>query len=152
MEARDVFANWTPVREGLIQARDQLNDEQLGFSPRDGLWSIREVACHIADAEDSWLRCARTETGVQEWPRSSYLAQDFGTVEAAKELLASVHAETDALMSILDTDALDRNIELPWGASVTVGWILWHALEHEVHHRGEIYLMLGLVGMEAPDV
>jgi uncharacterized damage-inducible protein DinB len=24
--------------------------------------------------------------------------------------------------------------------------------QHEVHHRGEIYLMLGLMGMEAPDV
>jgi hypothetical protein len=24
--------------------------------------------------------------------------------------------------------------------------------EHEIHHRGEIYLMLGLMGMEAPDV
>jgi uncharacterized damage-inducible protein DinB len=30
-----------------------------------------------------------------------------------------------------------------------------HARPHqeiEVHHRGEIYLMLGLMGMEAPDV
>mgnify|MGYP001046616747 CR=1 FL=1 len=24
--------------------------------------------------------------------------------------------------------------------------------QYEVHHRGEIYLMLGLMGMEAPDV
>jgi len=23
---------------------------------------------------------------------------------------------------------------------------------HEIHHRGEIFLMLGLMGMEAPDV
>ena len=24
--------------------------------------------------------------------------------------------------------------------------------QHEAHHQGEIYLMLGLMGMEAPDV
>jgi uncharacterized damage-inducible protein DinB len=24
--------------------------------------------------------------------------------------------------------------------------------QHEIHHRGEIYLMLGLMGMQAPDV
>jgi len=25
-------------------------------------------------------------------------------------------------------------------------------LEHEIHHRGEIFLMLGLMDMEAPDI
>jgi uncharacterized damage-inducible protein DinB len=42
--------------------------------------------------------------------------------------------------------------QLPWGAQVSMGWAVWHVLEHEIHHRGEIYLMLGLLGMEAPDV
>jgi len=41
---------------------------------------------------------------------------------------------------------------VPRGAKVPLGWVAWHVLEHEIHHRGEIYLMLGLLGMEAPDV
>jgi len=39
-----------------------------------------------------------------------------------------------------------------WGAQVSLGWIVWHVLEHEIHHRGEVFLMLGLLGIEAPDV
>ena len=39
-----------------------------------------------------------------------------------------------------------------WGAELTVRWIIWHVLEHEISHRGEIYLMLGMMGMEVPDV
>jgi len=27
-----------------------------------------------------------------------------------------------------------------------------HSHRHEIHHRGEIYLMLGMMGLEAPDV
>jgi len=30
--------------------------------------------------------------------------------------------------------------------------VVWHVLEHEIHQRGEIYLMLSLQGIEAPDV
>ena len=31
-------------------------------------------------------------------------------------------------------------------------WIIWHTLENGLHHRGEIYLMLGLMGMSASDI
>ncbi len=47
---------------------------------------------------------------------------------------------------------VDQAIVLPWGPQVPLRWVIWHVLEHEIHHRGEIYLMLGLLGMEAPDV
>jgi uncharacterized damage-inducible protein DinB len=47
---------------------------------------------------------------------------------------------------------LDSGFEAPWGAEVTLRWVIWHVLEHEIHHRGEIYLMLGMMGLEAPDV
>jgi len=33
-----------------------------------------------------------------------------------------------------------------------LGWIIWHVLEHEIHHRGELSLILGLLGREGLDV
>ena len=27
------------------------------------------------------------------------------------------------------------------------GWIIWHVLEHEIHHGGEISLVLGMKGV-----
>lgn len=67
-------------------------------------------------------------------------------------LLEQVHARVqDHVEPLADAD-LERVIELPWGSKVPLWWVFWHLLEHEIHHRGEIYLMLGLLGMEAPDV
>jgi uncharacterized damage-inducible protein DinB len=43
-------------------------------------------------------------------------------------------------------------VQLPRGAQTIIGWVLWHVLVHEIHHRGEIFLMPGLMGIEAPDV
>ena len=31
-------------------------------------------------------------------------------------------------------------------------WIIWHVIEHDLHHGGEISLMLGMHGLVAPDI
>ncbi len=149
MNAAERFRHWQSVRHGLIEALDKLNDEQLGFVPRDGLWSLGQVACHIADAEDGWFRHVATGE-LDEWPQ--FEAEDYPTVEAVKKLLTEVHHRTEAYLATLDDADLEQIIPAPWGSKFPLRWIIWHVLEHEISHRGEIYLMLGLMGMEAPDV
>ena len=53
---------------------------------------------------------------------------------------------------MLEEPDLDRLIEAPWGKQIILGWIIWHELEHETHHRGELSLILGIVGHEGLDV
>jgi uncharacterized damage-inducible protein DinB len=43
-------------------------------------------------------------------------------------------------------------VDTPWGEKLPLTWIILHVLEHEIHHRGEIYLMLGLLGVDAPAI
>ena len=152
MNAQEMFGHWDSVRRGLCRALDMLSDEQLDFLPREGLWSLGNVACHVARAEDSWIRLAMAG-GAKEWPASAYREEDFRSVGALKALLREVHSITLDFLGGVDAEDASRTIRLPWGGSqCTLGWIVWHVLEHEIHHRGEIYLMLGLMGMEAPDV
>jgi uncharacterized damage-inducible protein DinB len=149
MNAAELFSHWETVRQGLYEALDQLTDEQLAFVPREGLWSPGTVACHIANAEDGWFRYIAAGE-VDEWPLLDETR--YRTVAAVKALLAKIHDHTVAYLQSLDVADLERVITTFWGEEVTLRWIIWHVLEHEIHHRGEIYLMLGLMGMEAPDV
>jgi uncharacterized damage-inducible protein DinB len=149
MNAAKRFRHWQSVRRGLIEALDKLNDEQLGFVPREGLWSLGKVACHIADAEDGWFRYVATGE-LDEWPQ--FEAEDYPTVESVKKLLTEVHGRTEAYLATLGDADLEQIVLAPWESEFPLRWIIWHVLEHEIHHRGEIYLMLGLMGMEAPDV
>lgn len=150
MTADELFGHWTEVRDGLFQALDKLTDAQLDFVPRQGLWSLGRVARHIASAEEGWFRYIVTHE-LTEWP-PEYTAKDYPTVKSVKALLSEVHARTDAFLKTLETTDLDHVLEMPWDGKLTLRWIIWHVLEHEIHHRGEIFLMLGLLGMEAPDV
>lgn len=60
MTADDLVSRWKAVRHGLLQALTMVNDEQLCFSPRDGLWTLGQVACHIAEAEEGWFHYCLT--------------------------------------------------------------------------------------------
>ena len=151
MDDRELLRHWDEVRAGLYQALDKLSDAQLTFVPREGLWSLGKVVCHIASCEEGWLR----HFARGQWPpeESDYAPESYPSVAALKQLLAEVHARTAADLAVDDLGAwLDRRVKQPWGAEVSVRWCVWHVLEHEIHHRGEVYLMLGLLGMEAPDV
>ena len=149
MNAAVLFSHWDTVREGLYEALDQLTDDQLAFVPREGLWSLGTVALHIATAEEGWFRYVVTGE-LDEWPEVN--ESDYPTVSSIKALLREVHDQTMAYLEALDVADLDRVVDTFWGARLTLRWIIWHVLEHEITHRGEIYLMLGLMGMEAPDV
>jgi uncharacterized damage-inducible protein DinB len=149
MNAAQRFGHWRSVRKGLFAALDLLEDGQLAFTPREGLWSLGTVAVHIAEAEDGWFRyVVRRE--VDSWP--DYSPEDYATVSSLKALLAEVHGRTEAYLETLQDDDLEQIIEAPWEERFPLRWVIWHVLEHEISHRGEIYLMLGLMGMEAPDV
>jgi uncharacterized damage-inducible protein DinB len=67
-------------------------------------------------------------------------------------VLADVHARTEEYIDTLEESDLARIIEAPWGEKFHLGWILWHVIEHEIHHRGELSLILGLLGREGLDV
>ncbi len=48
------------------------------------------------------------------------------------------------------------NWEMPYrysdGYDYKPSWIFWHVLEHEIHHRGELSLILGFLGKQGLDV
>jgi uncharacterized damage-inducible protein DinB len=148
MDAKELFGHWNEVRSGLLAALDKLTDDQLDFTPRQGLWSLRETVVHIAGTEDGWLRGYTAN----RWHENPPQAADYPTIASIKVLLAEQHAITAAQFAENADAALAQVCSLPWGAQVTMGWAVWHVLEHEIHHRGEVFLMLGLMGMEAPDV
>ncbi|MCL5998836.1 MAG: DinB family protein [Chloroflexi bacterium] len=149
MNAAELFSHWNVIRQGLFQALDKLSDEQLRFVPREGLWSLGIVACHIAEAEDGWFRyVVRRE--LDAWPE--YPAADYLSIASVKALLGEVHDRTEKYLTTVPVDALDQVIDLPWSERMTLRQVVWHVLEHEIHHRGEIFLMLGLMGMQAPDI
>jgi uncharacterized damage-inducible protein DinB len=151
VNVQEIYNHWRNVRAGLFEALDKLSDAQLDFKAGEGLWSLKETACHIAGAEEGWFRYIVTHE-IKGWEEADFKATDYPTVVSIKRLLSEVHERTESFLFPAGDSIQSQSVQLPWGSQTTVGWVVWHVLEHEIHHRGEIYLMLGLMGIEAPDV
>ena len=95
MNAKELSYRWRVVRRGLIIALEMLDDDQLAFEPREGLWSLGTVARHIANAGEGWFRYVVTREH-SEWP-AGYSAEDYPSTRSIEALLGNVHARTPVL-------------------------------------------------------
>jgi uncharacterized damage-inducible protein DinB len=60
------------------------------------------------------------------------------------------HGESVGIFASLTRGDLEARCETPGGVRITVWKWLRAMVEHESHHRGQIYLMLGVLGVETP--
>src|SRR4030095_14357312 len=63
-----------------------------------------------------------------------------------------LHSESRAIFSELDADALTKKCLTPAGTPITTWKWLRAMFEHEAHHRGQIYMMLGMRGVKTPPI
>lgn len=150
MNLAQLFSHWKQVRADLLSTIDRFEDADLSFTPFESSWSAGKIMLHIADAEEGWFRHAVTRQ-LDRWP-DRYTLENYPTREAIKSALEEVHARTVQFLGSLDEADAAREVVVPWGETYTLLWIVWHVLEHEVHHRGELSLILGMLGREGLDV
>lgn len=63
-----------------------------------------------------------------------------------KKLLDDVHSTTAIFLCSLDDVDLGQAIDTPWGARYPLYDMRTHLIEHEIHHRAELSLILGMLG------
>ncbi len=61
-----------------------------------------------------------------------------------------MHAESMEIFRALTDDGLQQKCVTPGGTSITIWKWLRAMIEHEVHHRGQIYLYLSMLSVPTP--
>ena len=144
-----IFQHWEHVRTDLFTTIDKFSDDELTFTPFKGSWPVGQIMLHIADCEDNWLYGV-VQQQIQPW--IFYNLSDYPNKASIKQLLDRAHLNTIVFLDRLGESDLDKKYPTTDGQSYRLGWIIWHVLEHEIHHRGELSLALGLLGREGLDV
>jgi uncharacterized damage-inducible protein DinB len=149
MKLSEMFSHWEQVRNDLLKTIGQFKEEELTFIPFDGAWPVGQIMLHIADCEDNWLHgVIRGEFKPWIW----YPLADHSTKADIVDMLDKARARTIPFLEGLGEGNLDEKFTNPNGDQFTMRWIIWHVLEHEIHHRGELSLILGLLGRVGLDV
>jgi uncharacterized damage-inducible protein DinB len=150
MKPENLFSHWRLIRKGLISVIEEFEESELIYQPYSDSWPVGQIMVHIANAEEGWFRYAVTKE-LPEWP-SQLQFENYPTREKILDVLAEVHEKTERYLETLTEEDLSSTILAPWEESFPLGWIFWHVIEHEVHHRGELSLILGILGKEGLDV
>ena len=149
MKLHQLFSHWDQIHKDTLAVIDRFRETELTYVPYEDGWNVGQIALHIADAEEGWFRHIAARE-IETWP-ANHTLEDYPTKGAIKSLLAETHARTMAYLETLTIDNLADVIESEWG-DFTPRFIIWHVIEHEIHHRGELSLILGLLGREGLDV
>lgn len=150
MRPEKIFKHWNEIRSDLGETIRKFGETDLVLEPFPGSWTVGQIMLHIADAEDGWMRYVVTGE-LEEWPEP-YKLENYPDIPAILGLLKEVHQRTLTYLAGLSEEDLDLIITAPWGGKFTLLWILWHMIEHEIHHRGELSLILGTLGKEGLEV
>jgi uncharacterized damage-inducible protein DinB len=137
------YGYWAKGR--LLQVISQLTPEEFTRPVAGSYGSIRDTLVHVMSAEWGWLdRCGGPERGPALKP------SEYPTLESLVETWAIVEGHVRTFMSMLKDEDLPRDTEFtnPRGEkrSLTLGQLLQHAANHGVHHRGQVALLLRMLG------
>lgn len=149
MKLSQLFSHWDQVHQGTLDLLDRFSQAEMAYLPYEGGWSVGQIALHIADAEDGWFGTIARKQYLH-WP-TNHTLENYPLKEDIKTLLVETHASTMAYLETLTLDDLGRVVDSEWG-KFSIRFIIWHVMEHEIHHRGELSLILGILGREGLDV
>jgi uncharacterized damage-inducible protein DinB len=137
------YGYWANAR--LFRVVAGLTPAQFTQTVAGSYGSVRNTLVHVMSAEWGWLdRCGGFPRGPalkpDDYPTFESLASTWRTVET--------HVR-DFLATLSDAD-LDRVVQFTLPGSepraIPLGALMQHAANHAVHHRGQVALLLRLLG------
>ena len=121
--------------------------DKLDWSFREGKFTLGDLLRHMAAIE----RYMFAETIAGKPSCYSGCGKDLAdSYEGVVMFMERMHRESVEIFSRLSADDLQRKCTTPDGASVTVWKWMRSMVEHEIHHRGQIYTYLAILGIPTP--
>lgn len=151
MERELYLKRWPQVREGTLEVIDAFDDEDLAYVPVAGGWNVARIMLHIGGAADYWLHSGRL-TGVRTDSGVKRTLENYPTIETIKAYLSDQFTRSIELLESFTPESWTAPVTFEDGYGYPPNWIFWHVIEHEIHHRGELSLVTGILGHEGLDV
>ena len=151
---QSIYKGWNAYQEVMIETLAPLGPDQLTLRASPSLRTVGEITAHIVGARARWFYLLMGEGGDE--------FKDFGTwdrrgakARTADELVNGLEATWIGMH-----DAISRWTPEDWNKTwpgeddnepelLTRQWVIWHLIEPDLHHGGEISITLGAHGVQA---
>jgi uncharacterized damage-inducible protein DinB len=140
----DVLPFWARMNDQIVRLIDYIPDEKLNWSPQPQLWNFRGILIHVSMARHNWLG-----NQVRDGEPSPDVLREGRTKDELKHQLRVSWERLERFVS--DPAKVDASYQFVYFGkpeTLTGHWLAYHLLEHDVHHRADIFHYLALLGIE----
>jgi len=152
------YQGWDGYQKHLIDVIAPLSEEQLALSAAPHLRSIGLNAAHIIGARAGWFSYVLKEgqeklATLDAWDEPGQPARSAAELVSGLEITWQVLQQGLQRWTGADLEEIfyDTN-EAGEQEALTRQWVIWHLIEHDLHHGGEISFTLGMHGLAAIDL
>ncbi|HEV3485588.1 MAG TPA: DinB family protein, partial [Vicinamibacterales bacterium] len=130
------------VRERTMRVVACVPPERIEWTYREGKFTFGDVTRHLASIE-RWMFAENAQLRPSRYPgHGRELADGY---DAIVDYMRRMHAESMEIFAALSEEDLDRKCTTPGGADLRVRKWLRSMIEHEIHHRGQLYLYCAML-------
>ncbi|MGZ3637374.1 MAG: DinB family protein [Ktedonobacterales bacterium] len=149
------YHSWKEYQDHIKEAVAPLTTEQLELRAAPHLRSIGKNTAHIIGCRLGWFTETLGEVGGEDvkalasWGEPSAHAPTAAELVQALDITWELMADCLARWSPAD---MQQTFPDDWDGKIvhlSRAWIVWHVLEHDLHHSGELSLTLGMHGIPA---
>lgn len=152
-----IYQNWRGYNKKLQDCIAPLTDEQLMLQPAPGMWPRGQIVQHIVSVRAGWF--SGTLQDPDEVMRN-YMqwGQRNSPVRTSAELVRGLEETWEFSQSRLRrwTPAdCAKTYPDEWEgkiSEVSRSWVIYHVLEHDLHHGSEVSLILGMNDLQPLDL
>jgi uncharacterized damage-inducible protein DinB len=152
-----IYENWHGYNEKLCRCIAPLTNEQLSLQPAPRMWPVGQVVQHIISVRAGWFSGTLQDEDARmneymEWgQRDSPNRSAHELVRGLEETWAFIEARlqrwTPADCAQTFPDEWDGQTY-----EVSRSWVIYHVLEHDLHHGSEVSLILSMNGLPGLDL
>jgi uncharacterized damage-inducible protein DinB len=152
-----IYESWRGYQEKLRDSIAPLTAEQISLQPASHLWPLGQIVQHIISVRAGWFSGTLQD---QDKAMAAYMAwgQYDSPARSAEELargLDETWAFIAARLGRWTPEECAQTFPDEWEGevyTVSRSWVIYHVMEHDLHHGGELSLTLGIHGLPSPNL
>lgn len=143
----DFLKYYSRVKYRTRRLLDYIPADKMEWTFQEGKFTIGDIIRHLANIERyMYAENAQFKPSIYEGCGKNYAE---GLAEVIK-YYEDLQAESFAIFSTLKKGDLNKKCRTPGKVDITLWKWLRAMVEHEIHHRGQLYLYLSLLGVTTP--
>ena len=135
------------IRGRTLRVAKFIPPERIDWAYREGKFTFGDLLRHLG-AIERFMFAENAQLKPSRYP--GHGAELGDGYREALEFMNRMHAESMSIFRKLSDEDLQRKCITPNGTPITVWKWLRAMTEHEIHHRGQLYLYLSILGIETP--